>query len=111
MGRATDKILNDIVKTIVKAAHPEKIIVLGSRAAGSATSDSDIDLLIVDPKGFSHERSRRAEVARISRLLAGFTVPLDILIYSADEVKSWQNSPNHIISRALESGKTIYERH
>ncbi|MGH7565020.1 MAG: hypothetical protein ACREK5_11465 [Gemmatimonadota bacterium] len=37
-------------------------------------------------------------------------VAKDILLYSADELERWRDSPNHIIGRALRQGRVLYER-
>ncbi len=45
--RVTPVLLAAIRDRIVDHLHPEKIILFGSRANGTATPDSDIDLLVV----------------------------------------------------------------
>ncbi len=44
-----DKVIQEIVHRILTVAKPDKIILFGSAATGQMTSDSDIDLLIVEP--------------------------------------------------------------
>jgi uncharacterized protein len=40
-------VLDEIVRRIVKAAKPEKIIMFGSAARGEMGPDSDLDILVV----------------------------------------------------------------
>src|SRR5438128_28790 len=44
----TPEKLNEAVKRIVEAAHPRKIILFGSQARGTATEDSDADLMVIE---------------------------------------------------------------
>ena len=65
MRAITEQILDEITAAIVRAVAPEHIYLFGSHARGDATSDSDIDLLIVETEPFGPERSRWKEIARI----------------------------------------------
>ncbi|MBF0131232.1 MAG: nucleotidyltransferase domain-containing protein [Magnetococcales bacterium] len=106
----TDADLSAMSATLVETIHPERIILFGSLARGTANEDSDIDLLVVVDEGFQ-ERSRWRELLKIRKLLAPFPMPKDILLYSRDEVARWQHSANHIITHALREGRPLYERH
>lgn len=99
-----------MVQAILGIVQPVKIVLFGSWAKGTATPDSDYDLLIVDIKPFGKGRSRRKLIGQLGRALAAFNVPTDILLYSVSEVEHWCQSPNHLISRALKDGKVLYER-
>jgi len=102
--------IDAIGEAIVGAVHPEMIVVFGSHARGEAGPDSDLDLLIVERESFAH-RSRRNEVAKIRRALAGFAVAKDILVFGPFELRRWRNTANHVIARALREGNVLYERH
>ena len=107
----SEKLLQDVVSATVRAADPERIILFGSRARGDARPDSDLDLLVVEGKPFSAQHNRQEVLKRIRRALWRFRVPIDVLVYSRDEIEEWRNSPNHVIGRSLREGMTIYERH
>ncbi len=110
MTDVSEKTLARIVEIIVDAAHPETIMLFGSRAAGDPKEGADIDLLIVDSRPFDEKRSRRKELARLWRRLASIPVAKDILLYSRDDVEYWRDSLNHVSARALREGKILYER-
>lgn len=106
----SNEVLNNIVDDIVKRVNPTKVILFGSTARGETNTDSDLDLLIIEKEKFSKERSRRKELKSIRQLLMKYKIPKDILLYDEEEVEYWKDSSNHIISRCLKEGKTLYER-
>ncbi len=95
-----------IVGRIVKAAHPEKIILFGSRARGDHRPDSDIDLLVVVKK--VENRGRMMVDFRSAVGSVGFGV--DVLVYSPAEMKQRAEWDSSAISWALKEGKVLYER-
>lgn len=103
-------LLQQMTDAIVREIDPQQIILFGSQAQGTATRDSDVDLLIVEAEPFGTDRSRRREMMRVWRLLADFRIAKDILIYSSQEVEAWSNIKNHVIARALKEGQLLYER-
>ena len=96
-------ILSKIIDRIVKVAHPEKIILFGSRARNDASSFSDIDLLIV--KSGAHRRKLAFE---IYRNLIGVGCPVDLLVVTPEDIEKYGNSPSLIIHPALKEGKVVY---
>lgn len=110
LDRVTDQMLRQMVATIVAVAQPERVVLFGSQARGDARDDSDVDLVVIQPLPFSQTRSRRAEAARVYAALARFKVPKDILLYSRDEVERLSASRTHLLARALDEGKVMYER-
>jgi predicted nucleotidyltransferase len=111
MNTMTDnESLSEIVEAIVKEVDPEQVYLFGSRARGNHSEDSDLDLLVVEREPFGKGRSRRREMARLWRALAGFRGPKDILVYSMDEVRIWRAGHGHIVASALSEGKLLYER-
>jgi len=107
---ATHIDVSNIGELIVNTVQPESIWLFGSYARGQATSDSDIDLLIIEKNSFAN-RSRRKELSRIRKALSEVHVAKDLLLFDIDEVEQWKDSPNHVIARALREGKELYARH
>lgn len=110
MATSDDIIITEMAERIVREVNPARIILFGSRARGLTHEGSDVDLLIIEDVPFGPERSRFRETARINRLLSGFGVAKDILVYSTDEVDRWRDSKNHVIAHALREGKVLYAR-
>jgi hypothetical protein len=36
---------------------------------------------------------------------------MDIFVYTPEEIDKWNGTINHIVTTALKTGKTLYERH
>ena len=99
------ELLDEIVRRIVEAIHPDKIILFGSRARGDAHRGSDIDLLVI--AGSSEPRHRRS--SPLYGVLSDILVPMDILVYTPDEVKAWSGVRQAFVSTAIREGKVLYE--
>lgn len=110
MDTNEEALLQQMVEMIVREVAPETIILFGSRARGDARPDSDVDLLVVEKKPFSPQRSRRKEAARLYMALRGLAVSKDILLYSRDEFDFWKDSLNHVIGRAHREGRVLHGR-
>jgi len=111
MIEITENVIDQIALAIASEINPVKAFLFGSYARGNATLDSDIDILIVEDKPFTHDNSRRNEILRIRRALSFIKHPKDVLLYSSDEIDKWKNSKNHVVAQCLSEGKVIYERH
>ena len=102
--------LDRLTRQIVSAVDPSRIILLGSQARGTAGAESDIDLLIIRGRPAGTGWSRRREIGAIRRGLARVGVPIDILLFTPEEVERWKDTTNHVVSIALKEGKVLYER-
>ena len=98
------------VDQIAQAVQPERIVLFGSRARGDARPDSDLDLLVVSRDPFTPHHRRQDELRRIRQALRSCRLPVDVLLYSRDEIDAWRQSPNHVIAQSLREGVTVYER-
>ena len=55
------KVLDQIVKRLVKGLRPDRIYLFGSQARGQATKSSDFDLLVVVPESTLPRHQREAQ--------------------------------------------------
>ncbi len=102
----TEECLQELVRRIVAAVHPERIILFGSRSRGDNRPDSDVDLLII--RKIKEPRYRRA--APIRRAVVGILPSKDIVVYTPEEVDAWSDVPNAFITTVLREGKVLYEK-
>ena len=102
----TERDIQEIVRRIVEVADPEKIILFGSYASGTATEDSDVDLLVVkNAVAAPHE-----ETARIRRALDPFRVGCDLIVCSTEDFEVRRQARWHIVHQADKTGRIVYDR-
>ena len=92
------------VRILVDTAKPSRIMVFGSYARGDAREDSDLDLLVIQPR----VEDRAREMVRLRRALRPLRIPVEILVYSADEVARWGDQPGSALYWALREGKIVH---
>ena len=103
---ADESVLQEMVRRLVEAIDPDRIILFGSRARGDARPDSDVDLLVI--KDSDEPPHRR--VIPAYRALGGLGVPKDIIWRTPDEVRDWSEVQNYVTTRALREGRVLYEK-
>ncbi|MBF0613731.1 MAG: nucleotidyltransferase domain-containing protein [Magnetococcales bacterium] len=103
-------LVNEAVARLVREVDLEKVILFGSRARGDERADSDVDLLVVASEEVIRQHGRRRLLARFWSAMGHLPVSFDFLLFSPDEITQWQDSINHVISRAMREGRVVYER-
>ena len=98
--------IQEMVRRIVEQFHPEKVILFGSYARGTAGPDSDVDLLVVTPVS----GSKRRLTIEIDIAIAGLGLPKDVIVVTPEEVEDYRDQVGTIIYPALHEGKVLYER-
>ena len=106
LPQVTEERLREVVRRIVEAFDPERIILFGSHAWGEPTPHSDVDLLIVMKDG---ERPARRS-ARVARILLDVPFPIDILVRTPTELQHRLRIGDYFIQEILEQGQMLYER-
>src|SRR5947209_2502952 len=69
-------VIQEAVRLLVEAPHPEKIILFGSYARGDFIGDSDLDFLVILPA----VEDTFDEMIRLERVLLSLPVPVDVLV-------------------------------
>jgi predicted nucleotidyltransferase len=103
-GRPDKQILADVVRRIVEAAQPDRIILFGSAARGEMGPSSDLDLLVIKGGKFNRWRLTTA----IYRHLRGKGAAVDVVVVTPEEVERYGASPYLVIRAALEEGQVVY---
>ena len=100
-----EQTIQEIVRRILTAARPDKIILFGSAATGQMTRDSDVDLLIVEPD----TSDQRNEYVRIIKVLWDIRYPFDVLFINTRWFEESKDIIGGIAYPANKYGKVIYE--
>ena len=99
-------VIAEMARRIAEAMRPERVILFGSHARGTARPDSDVDLLVVLPAN----GSKRQQTVAIYGLLAGMGLPKDVVVVTPDEVRRYGHLVGSVIRTALTEGKVLFER-
>jgi len=98
-------ILEEMTQRIVRVAHPHKIVLFGSRARGNVGKDSDWDLLVVADS----EEPRYKRSPPLYGALSDLRQPVDILVYTPEEIEDWGQVESAFVTTALREGRILYE--
>jgi predicted nucleotidyltransferase len=99
-----EKQLDDLVKCIVDAVHPLRIILFGSAARGEMDKHSDVDVLVVMPEG-TH---RRHTAMHLYKHITGFPFAVDIIVATPDDLEKYKDTIGMVYRHILREGKEIY---
>jgi predicted nucleotidyltransferase len=91
---------------LIRAFAPERVVLFGSHAKGTAQEKSDVDLLIIaNVEGNPAVHQRRAK-----QLAADCFPPIDVVIATPSEVEEAASAKSPFLLSILGSGKIIYTR-
>ena len=96
--------IDELVRRIVEAVHPRRVILFGSAARGEMGPNSDLDVLVIMPDG-THRRRTAQEVYR---RMWGFGFAKDIVVVTESDVREYRTNPYIMIKNALEEGRELY---
>jgi len=101
--------IEKICQIWIERVNPEKIILFGSAARGTAQWDSDLDFLVVwAGKEFPNNRRRAGYLKRI--LPSDAYVAMDVVVLTPEQYDRARANPNSFTSWTLREGKVVYER-
>ena len=106
MAMTQKQLFGTICQRLVEGFSPEKIILFGSQARGTADKLSDIDLLVICPVN----GNRRKLMVAMDKVLKGLGLARDIMILSPEEYERDRMIPGTIARPAWLEGKVLYER-
>jgi len=106
MKKYTDRMIIEMVRRIVAKFNPEKIILFGSYARGTASPESDVDLLIV----MRIAGSKRMTQLGIRRALHDIAIPMDVIVSDPSEFEWRKDVVGTIEWPAVHEGRVLYAK-
>jgi uncharacterized protein len=100
------KEVNRLVEKIKNTYKPEKIYIFGSYAIGKINEDSDVDFCIVKKTSKSMPVRNR----EVSRILVDRQIPVDILVYTPNEIEKRKKLGDFFIKDIINNGKLVYAK-
>jgi uncharacterized protein len=102
----TSNEIDNLVQKIVARIQPQKVILFGSYAKGTATIKSDLDILVI--KETDLPMAHRAD--DLKPMLSHTLIPVDVHIYTPEEVEEYGKEPFSFVQSILKSGKVVFEK-
>jgi predicted nucleotidyltransferase len=103
-----EEALRVATERLVAQFRPERVILFGSQARGTADARSDVDLLVIcafDAKG----ASRRALMVAMDRALSGLGFARDVIVLTPEEFERDRQIPGTVARPAWREGIVLYE--
>jgi predicted nucleotidyltransferase len=101
----SESLLGEVTRRLVEKFHPQRIILFGSQARGTADDRSDVDLLVICPI-----RGRRSDLwLAMDRALYGLGLARDIVVMTPEEFEEDKTIPGTIARPAWLEGKVLYD--
>lgn len=98
------QVIEELVRKIVNAVKPQRIILFGSAARGEFGSGGDIDLLIIMPEG-TH---RRRTAQKLYRQIRGIPAAFDLLVATTRDIQRHKDNIGLIYHTVLKEGQELY---
>lgn len=102
--QADARVVDRLIQSVISSVQPLKIILFGSAARGEMGRDSDLDVLVVMPKG-TH---RRKTAQRLYRQMSGLGVPFDIVVATSEDLELYKDNPGLIYGTIMSEGVEVY---
>lgn len=100
-----EELVQEIVRRVLTAAKPKRIILFGSAATANMTHDSDIDLLVLEDE----PGNRIKESVRIREAIGFIRHPVDVIVMRTERFEETKEVVGGIAFPANKYGKVIYE--
>ncbi len=98
--------VKDITKRLIEYYNPDRIILYGSHGTRRNKKDSDIDLFIIKD---TEKRPVERQI-EVERILSDRSLPLDIMVYTSQEVNFLFSIGSPFIEEVMEKGRLLYMR-
>ena len=98
--------INEATVRLAERFHPQRIILFGSYARGTADESSDVDFLVI----CQLNKKRRTLILEMNRSLWGLGLARDIVVLTPEEFDDEKEIPGTVARYAFKEGKLLYEQ-
>lgn len=95
--------IQNFATELAREFKPEKVILFGSYARGTAGEESDVDLLVVMPGEASGVRIAADIIMRLKPVL-----PVELIVRSSRQIKERVAQNDYFLREILSTGKELY---
>jgi len=93
-----------IIERVTAVARPERMLLFGSVARGTATVDSDVDLLVLE----ADVSNTRSESVVIRKALRGLGIAFDVIVMRSSWFERTKDVVGSLAYPVHREGKVIY---
>ena len=104
-GPVPAQAIRGFAQEVAARFRPQRIVLFGSHARGTATADSDVDLLVV-----METPARAIKQAQGIRLAVPRSFGLDLVVKTPAELARWIALGDTFLADVLKQGTVLYER-
>ena len=95
--------IREVGRRLAAEAPEARVVLFGSHARGSATSRSDIDVLVIEPE----VENTALESVRLMRAVRDLRLPVEIVVVSEREAAEWRDVRGSLVHAALSEGRVL----
>lgn len=100
-----ESVISEATRRLVEQFKPQRVILIGSQARGTADPRSDVDFLVICPVS----GSRRLLMVAMDRALSGLGIARDIIVLTPEEFERDRHIPGTIARPAAKEGRILYD--
>jgi len=96
--------IDTLVRQIVARVQPQKVIIFGSYAKGTATIKSDLDICVI----METELPMAHRANDLKPMLSYSVIAIDVHIYTPQEVEEYSKEQFSFIDSIIKSGRVVF---
>ncbi len=107
---SSEAILDAIKKTVHAYLPDARILLFGSHAPGDYDKHSDYDLLVITPNVLTQKEKLNWSSQLRKNIVKAIHAPIDLLMFSEEEINEKKVLPGHIVKTAMREGITLLQQ-
>jgi uncharacterized protein len=104
----SEDILQEATRRLAEKFRPERIILFGSYARGTADDHSDVDFMVITDA--AKRRNRHRMMSEMDGALRGLRIAKDIIVLTSAEFEEEKEIPGTTARYVSKEGKVLYDR-